>query len=82
MGKALIGTVGPMDPATVQSSSDEHSANHQNLERGVPLGVTDPPLTSPRIWPLKKELKGEEPEFQELLLGGSSGAHSWRSMVD
>ena len=31
-----------------------------------PAGVTDPPLTSPGIWPLKKELKGEEPEFQEL----------------
>ena len=26
-----------------------------------PLGVTEP-LTSPGIWPLKKELKGEEPE--------------------
>ena len=35
----------------------------RDLEQGVPLGVTDPPLTSPGIWPLKKELKGE---FQQL----------------
>ena len=32
----------------------------RDLEQGVPLQVTDPPLTSPGIWPLKKELKGEE----------------------
>ena len=38
----------------------------QRLEQGVPLQVTDPPLTLPGIWPLKKELKGEEPEFQKL----------------
>ena len=61
----------------------------RDLEQGVPLGVTDPPLTSPGIWPLKKELKGEEPEFQELphptgrvtrriTSASSSGAHFWR----
>ena len=32
----------------------------RDLEQGVPLGVTDPPLTLPGIWPLKKELKGED----------------------
>ena len=64
----------------------------RDLEQGVPLGVTDPPLTSPGIWPLKKELKGEEPGFQQELphpragittprritSASSSGAHSWR----
>ena len=38
----------------------------RDLEQGVPLRVTDPPLASPGIWPLKSELTGEEPEFQEL----------------
>ena len=38
----------------------------RDLEQGVPLRFTDPPLASPGIWPLKKELKGEEPEFQKL----------------
>ena len=32
----------------------------QHLEQGVPLRVTDPPLALPGI---KKELKGEEPEY-------------------
>ena len=63
----------------------------EHSEQGVLLGVTDPPLTSPGIWPLKKELKGEEPEFQELphptgrvttprriTSASSSGAHFWR----
>ena len=61
-----------------------------DLEQGVLLGVTDPPLASPGIWPLKKELKGEEPEFQKLIPRArvttpqritsvsSSVAHSWR----
>ena len=69
-------------------------SDHQfprDLERGVPLGVTDPPLTLPGIWPLKKKLKGEEPEFQQLphptagvttprriTSASSSGAHFWR----
>ena len=61
----------------------------RDLEQGVPLGVTDPPLTSPGIWPRKKELKGEEPELQELphptgrprriTSASSSGAHFWRA---
>ena len=38
----------------------------RDLEQGFPLRVTDPPLALPGIWPLKKELSGEEPEFQEL----------------
>ena len=29
------------------------------LKEGVPLGVSDPTLTSPGIWPTKEELKGE-----------------------
>ena len=29
------------------------------LKEGVPLGVSDPTLTSPRVWPTKEELKGE-----------------------
>ena len=29
------------------------------LKEGVPLGVLDPPLTSPGVWPTKEELKGE-----------------------
>ena len=34
-----------------------------------------PPLTSPGIWPLKTELKGEEPEFQELPRNYPSADH-------
>ena len=29
------------------------------LKEGVPLGVSDPTLTSPQVWPTKEELKGE-----------------------
>ena len=29
------------------------------LKEGVPLGVSDPTLTSPGVWPTKEELKGE-----------------------
>ena len=29
------------------------------LKEGVPLGVSDPTLTSPKVWPTKEELKGE-----------------------
>ena len=51
-----------------------------------PPVLPGPGLTSPGIWPLKKELKGEEPEFQELPHPGvttprritSSGAQFWR----
>ena len=31
------------------------------LKTGVPLGVKEPPLKSPGIWPTKEELKGESP---------------------
>jgi len=31
------------------------------LKNGVPLGVKEPPLKSPGIWPTKEELKGESP---------------------
>ena len=47
----------------------------RDLEQGVPLRVTDPPLTSPGIWPLKKELEGENSHStgSELI-----GAHFWK----
>ena len=57
-------------PGHLAQRASEHSGPRppvsRDLEQGAPLGVTDPPLTSPGIWPLKKELKGEEPEFQQL----------------
>eukprot|EP00438_Fugacium_kawagutii_P007662 Skav232210 [mRNA] locus=scaffold2626:349848:350714:+ [translate_table: standard] len=39
------------------------------LKQGVPLGVTDPTLRSPGIWPTKEELAGEDlesPDFPDL----------------
>ena len=35
--------------------------NIEVLKNGVPLGVKEPPLKSPGIWPTKEELKGESP---------------------
>ena len=59
--KALVGTVGPVGPTAVQSSSagsqDPPPPQFpRDLEQGVPLGVTDPPLTSPGMWPLMEEV--------------------------
>ena len=49
-------------PGHLAQHGSEHSGPRPtvspDLEQGVPLKVTDPPLTSPGIWPLKKELKG------------------------
>ena len=47
-------------------SGDPDGAFPTELSRGVPLGVTTPPLHSPGIWPLKSELKGMEFVQQEL----------------
>eukprot|EP00435_Cladocopium_sp_Y103_P069283 s192_g33.t1 len=37
-----------------------------DLMQGVPLGVSDPPLASPGIWPLKSELSGEDTPWESL----------------
>ena len=37
------------------------TSNTLRLKTGVPLGVKEPPLKSPGIWPTKEELKGESP---------------------
>ena len=42
----------------------------QDLQVGVPLGVTTPTWSSPGIWPTKDELRGME---LELGIGASSG---------
>ena len=36
------------------------------LQEGVPIGVDEPTLTSPGVWPTKEELKGVPEEWEEL----------------
>jgi len=36
------------------------------LEVPVPIGVDEPTLTSPAVWPTKEELKGIPDEWEEL----------------
>ena len=38
----------------------------QDLQLGVPLGVTTPTWSSPGIWPTKDELRGMDAELEEL----------------
>ena len=36
------------------------------VQKGVPLGVDEPTLTSPGVWPTKEELSGSQEEWEEL----------------
>ena len=79
-------------PGHLAQPGAEHSGPHhqfpRDLEQGVPLKITDPPLALPGIWPLKKELKGRSrssiiPQAgvttpQRITSVSSSVAHSWR----
>ena len=67
------GPLGEPGPGVDQSSRQVHYGDGQvqpgpgdpdwefplTLKEGVPLGVSDPTLTSPGVWPTKEELKGE-----------------------
>ena len=44
-----------------EMANDPDSQYFEVLKTGVPLGVKEPPLKSPGIWPTKEELKGESP---------------------
>ena len=44
-----------------EMANDPDSQYFGVLKNGVPLGVKEPPLKSPGIWPTKEELKGESP---------------------
>ena len=44
-----------------EMANDPDSQYFEVLKNGVPLGVRQPPLKSPGIWPTKEELKGESP---------------------
>ena len=44
-----------------EMAHDPDSQYFEVLKTGVPLGVKEPPLKSPGIWPTKEELKGESP---------------------
>ena len=44
-----------------EMANDPDSECFEILKNGVPLGVKEPPLKSPGIWPTKEELKGESP---------------------
>ena len=44
-----------------EMANDPDSQYFEVLKNGVPLGVREPPLKSPGIWPTKEELKGESP---------------------
>ena len=44
-----------------EMANDPDSQYFEVLKNGVPLGVKEPPLKSPGIWPTKEELKGESP---------------------
>ena len=44
-----------------EMANDPDSEYFEVLKNGVPLGVKEPPLKSPGIWPTKEELKGESP---------------------
>jgi len=44
---------------------------------GVPIGVDEPTLTSPGVWPTKEELKGVPEEWEEL--PSPTGRHNYDS---
>ena len=50
------------------------------LQKGVPLGVEEPTLTSPGVWPTKEELKGFPDEYEEL--APPVGRHNYDSAED
>ena len=50
------------------------------LQEGVPLGVDEPTLTSPGIWPTKEELRGIPDEYEEL--ASPVGRHNYDSAED
>ena len=47
------------------------------LQEGVPIGVDEPTLTSPGVWPTKEELKGVPEEWEEL--PSPTGRHNYDS---
>ena len=53
-----------------EMANDPDSEYFEILKNGVPLGVKEPPLKSPGIWPTKEELKGESPSH-----GAQKGSH-------
>ncbi len=50
------------------------------LQEGVPLGVDEPTLTLPGIWPTKEELRGIPDEYEEL--ASPVGRHNYDSAED
>ena len=66
---ALLSQVRSLVPGSHQDTpfdgqplaNDPDSQYFEVLKNGVPLGVREPPLKSPGIWPTKEELKGESP---------------------
>ena len=50
---------GPSFALGIPYSGDPDWEFPLTLKEGVPLGVSDPTLTSPGVWPTKEELKGE-----------------------
>ena len=51
-----------------------------SLQEGVPLGVDEPTLTSPGIWPTKEELRGIPDDYEEL--APPVGRHNYDSAGD
>jgi len=47
-------------------SGDQDWEYPLTLQEGVPLGVEEPTLTSPGVWPTKEELKGVPEEWEDL----------------
>jgi len=48
-----------------------------SLQDGVPIGVDEPTLTFPGVWPTKEELKGIPDEWEEL--PSPTGRHNYDS---
>eukprot|EP00434_Breviolum_minutum_P036841 symbB.v1.2.032656.t1/scaffold3949.1/size47703/6 len=47
------------------------------LEEGVPIGVDEPTLTSPGVWPTKEELRGSPDDWEDL--PSPTGRHNYDS---
>ena len=47
------------------------------LQEGVPIGVDEPTLTSPGVWPTKEELRGSPDDWEDLL--SPTGRHNYDS---
>ena len=47
------------------------------LQEGVPIGVDEPTLTSPGVWPTKEELRGSPDDWEDL--PSPTGRHNYDS---